>query len=88
MIRIFMGLLVTLVAMSAGSPGWAHHSFAATYDETKTQTIEGKIVQFLYRNPHSFVHVDAPMPKARSSAGRSNGAVPGSWADRGSAATR
>src|ERR1044071_9062595 len=38
----------------------AHHSFAATYFEDKTQTIEGTIVQFMFRNPHSFVHVEAP----------------------------
>ena len=35
----------------------AHHSFAATYDTTKTVTIEGKVTQFLLRNPHSFLHV-------------------------------
>jgi hypothetical protein len=38
----------------------AHHSFAATYHEDRTVQIEGKLVQFLYRNPHSFVHVEAP----------------------------
>src|SRR4029079_13807683 len=36
-----------------------HHSFAATYFEVKTQTIEGTLVQFLFRNPHSLVHVEA-----------------------------
>ena len=44
-------------------PVFAHHSFAATYFEDKTVTIEGKLVQFLYRNPHSFVHVEAPDEK-------------------------
>ena len=38
----------------------AHHSFTATYDETKDQTVEGKIVQFLLRNPHSMLHVEVP----------------------------
>ena len=42
---------------------YAHHSFAATYFEDKTVTIDGKLVQFLYRNPHSFVHVEAPDDK-------------------------
>jgi hypothetical protein len=42
---------------------YAHHSFAATYFEDQTVTIEGKLVQFLYRNPHSFVHVEAPDDK-------------------------
>ena len=35
----------------------AHHSFSATYNTDKTMTIEGKVAQFLLRNPHSFLHV-------------------------------
>ena len=35
----------------------AHHSFSATYDTGKTTSIEGKVVQFLLKNPHSFLHV-------------------------------
>jgi hypothetical protein len=46
--------------MAAGMTARAHHSFAATYDESKTVKIEGKLVQFMFRNPHSFVHVMAP----------------------------
>src|SRR5262245_65448602 len=38
----------------------AHHSFTATYFEDRTITIEGKLLQFMFRNPHSFVHVEAP----------------------------
>ena len=37
---------------------YAHHSFAATYAEDKTAKIEGKLVQFTFRNPHSFVQVE------------------------------
>jgi hypothetical protein len=36
---------------------YAHHSFPATYIMDETDTIEGVMVQFLFRNPHSFVHV-------------------------------
>lgn len=36
---------------------FAHHSFPATYVMDETATIEGTMVQFLFRNPHSFVHV-------------------------------
>src|SRR5215813_5926661 len=39
---------------------YSHHSFAATYHEDRTVKIEGKLVQFQFRNPHSFVHVEAP----------------------------
>ena len=55
-------LLVVLTAalVTAGMTVRAHHSLAATYDETKTVQIEGKLVQVLFQNPHSFVHVMAP----------------------------
>ena len=52
-------ILTVWACLLAGRAG-AHHSFAATYFEDKTQTIEGTIVQFMFRNPHSFVHVEAP----------------------------
>jgi hypothetical protein len=51
--------LLIAVAFVSGVQLYAHHSFAATYFEDRTQTIEGNLVQFLYRNPHSFVHVEA-----------------------------
>ena len=52
-------ILAATVALFAARAG-AHHSFAATYFEDKSQTIEGTLVQFIFRNPHSFVHVEAP----------------------------
>lgn len=47
-------------AFVAALPAAAHHSFTATYDETATMEIEGTIVQFMFRNPHAWVHVMAP----------------------------
>lgn len=35
----------------------AHHSFAATYVTDKTVRIEGTVIQFVYRNPHSFIQL-------------------------------
>ena len=40
------------------SRGFAHHSLAATYLD-KEVTLEGKIVDFLLRNPHSFLQIEA-----------------------------
>jgi hypothetical protein len=50
------------VLMAAAS-AYAHHSFTATYDENQTIKIEGELVQFMFRNPHAFVHVLAPDDK-------------------------
>ena len=46
------------LAMICATPLAAHHSFAATYFQDKTITVEGDIVQFLFRNPHSFVQIE------------------------------
>ncbi|PYS52352.1 MAG: hypothetical protein DMG13_16375 [Acidobacteria bacterium] len=53
-------VLLIVAAFLSGAQAYAHHSFAATYFEDKTVKIEGKLVQFLFRNPHSFVHIEAP----------------------------
>lgn len=49
-----------LAALASGGAALAHHSFPATYDVDATTSISGTVVQFLFRNPHSFVHVMAP----------------------------
>ena len=61
--RTLLALVITAGAIVSGGRAIAHHSFAATYFEDKTQKVEGNLVQFLYRNPHSFVHVEAPDDK-------------------------
>ena len=52
-------ILVLLIAgiLLSGVTAYAHHSFTATYDEDAMVEIEGQLVQFLFRNPHSWVHV-------------------------------
>jgi hypothetical protein len=46
-----------ILSLTGTATAHAHHSFAATYFEDKLVTIEGELVNFEYRNPHSFVHV-------------------------------
>ena len=56
---VLVVLLMVAPALVAGTVRTsAHHSFAATYLEDQSVTIEGELVQFLFRNPHSFVHVN------------------------------
>jgi hypothetical protein len=44
-------------ALFLGRLAWAHHSFASTYSN-ETVKVEGKVVEFLLRNPHSVVLVE------------------------------
>ena len=59
--RYLLGAL-TIGILVGSNQAFAHHSFAATYLEDQSVTIEGDIVQFLLRNPHSFVHVMVKQP--------------------------
>jgi hypothetical protein len=49
--------IITMALLLAGTLS-AHHSFTATYDTGKTVSVDGKVVQFLLRNPHSFLHIE------------------------------
>jgi len=54
-------IAVSIVAvLVSAATAYAHHSFPATYQINKLITIEGKVAQLLFRNPHSFLQVDAP----------------------------
>ena len=55
-------LSISLIAviLICGAEAYAHHSFAATYvlEKEKIKTVEGKLVEIMLRNPHSFLHVE------------------------------
>ena len=42
---------------------FAHHSLSATYHADKEVKLEGKIIDLLLRNPHSFLQIEAPDDK-------------------------
>jgi hypothetical protein len=53
-------VLLLLGALMCGRQAYAHHSFGATYVEDKQLSIEGELLQFVYRNPHTLLQVMAP----------------------------
>src|SRR5690606_37377306 len=60
---IRMLLVAAAALMLAGTAASAHHSYGATYDVSREIRLEGKLVSFSYRNPHSFVTLQAPDEK-------------------------
>ena len=56
--RRFIALLL-VGACVVGGRVYAHHSFAATYVENQQTSIEGELVQFVYRNPHAILQIQA-----------------------------
>lgn len=59
--KIFFSAIALMLI--AGVAAYAHHSYAATYDTSKEVKVTGRLVQFQYKNPHSYVTVQANDPK-------------------------
>jgi hypothetical protein len=54
--RLF--LLTIVAACVSGVAAYAHHSFAGTYVEDRVMKLEGKVLEFNIRNPHSFILIE------------------------------
>jgi hypothetical protein len=46
--------------IAAALPVYSHHSFSAEFDQNKQVTLEGKVVQMEWVNPHSWLQIDVP----------------------------
>jgi len=46
-------------------PALAHHSFSAYYVEADTVELDGEVVEFQYKNPHTWVAVQGQDPFGR-----------------------
>jgi hypothetical protein len=58
-----MKLKLAFIAASAGLllsavPVWAHHAFAAEFDEKKPIKLAGTVTLWELVNPHSWIHMD------------------------------
>ena len=59
---VLSSMALALLAWGAGS-ALAHHSVSATYIFGKTVRLDGTLKEFIWRNPHSFMRVEAPDDK-------------------------
>ncbi len=50
--------LLTAGLLGLAANAYAHHSFPAHYFADRMITIEGKLTEYLFRNPHSFLHME------------------------------
>jgi hypothetical protein len=52
-------LILGIGALLAATSAYAHHSFAKTYAEEKLVSLEGDVVSYEYRSPHTWVYFTA-----------------------------
>jgi len=74
-----MAIVLTL----GGSRASAHHAASATYLHGKTVTVEGTLKEFVWRNPQSFMKVEAPDDKGETQLWLIEGAAPTQLAEGG-----
>ena len=65
-----------MVLAFASSPALAHHSATATYLHGQVVKIEGTLKEFIWRNPHSFMKVEATDAKGEKQIWVIEGAAP------------
>jgi hypothetical protein len=75
--------LASFGVVIAAAPVWAHHSFAAQFDDKAPVTIKGTLSKMEWLNPHTWIHVDVKEPDGKVVTWAIEGATPNSLLRRG-----
>lgn len=57
-LKTTLGVMLAAIGMLTVAPAWAHHSFAAEFDDKKPVKMQGKVTKVEFINPHSWIHID------------------------------
>ena len=53
-----LAVVASVGLLLAAVPAWAHHAFAAEFDQNKPIKVRGLVVKWELTNPHSWIHID------------------------------
>ena len=75
--------LVCAALSPAVAPLWAHHSFAAEFDQNKIVKLHGIVTKMEWVNPHAWIHVAVQNPDGTTTEWMIEGNTPNGLLRRG-----
>src|ERR1700681_2938575 len=76
-------LLASVGVLLSAAPIWAHHAFAAEFDEKRPIKLQGRVTKWELVNPHSWIHLDVKNPDGTVTQWMIEGGTPNTLLRRG-----
>jgi hypothetical protein len=81
--RSQIACVVAGAILCAVAPVWAHHSFAAEFDDKKVVKLHGTVTMMEWVNPHAWIHVAVVNPDGTTTEWMIEGNTPNGLLRRG-----